>query len=89
MQIEDFREKMPEYDESIFFPEKAPMALGLSMEDLADITEFVRWIFNQQLLHENKPREKLIATLRARQKQLSYLRRLELLTELKRLENLK
>jgi len=89
MQIEDFREKMPEYDESIFFSERAPMAPGLSMEDLADITEFVRWLYNQKQLQENRPRGKLIAVLRARQRQLSDRRRLELLAELKRLENLK
>jgi hypothetical protein len=81
MQFEDFREKMPEYDESIFSPELAPMALGFSMEDLADITEFVRWLYNQKQLQKNKPREKLIAILRVRQRQLADRRRLEPLSE--------
>ena len=48
------REEIPEYDESIFYPEVAAMALGLTMEDLADITTFVRWHMEQKEKQERK-----------------------------------
>ena len=88
MEIIDDREKMPEFDESIFYPEVAAMALGLSLEDLSDITEYVRWLYRQKELHEKRPRERLIQLLRTRQNQLIEHRRLELLHELRRLEKL-
>lgn len=88
MEFYDEREKMPELDESIFFPERAAMALGLTMEDLEAITKFVRWLHQQRELQDRKPRERLIQTLRARQKQLVDQKRLELLAELRGLEKL-
>ena len=48
------RETMPQFDESIFNPEVAAMALGFSMDDLADITSFIRWIYDQKEKHERK-----------------------------------
>ena len=89
MEIEDDREKMPEYDESIFYPERAALALGFTMEDLEQIVEYFRWHLRQKELQDKKPIDTLIQVLRARQKQLIERRRLELLEELSSFEKYK
>lgn len=53
--IESFEcDTMPVFDESIFTPEAAPMQLGLSLDDLADITAFVRWLMEQKEKQKKK-----------------------------------
>ena len=45
--LED-REKMPIYDESIFYPEKMVKDLGFTDEDINEITQFFLWHINQR-----------------------------------------
>lgn len=41
-------ESMPEIDESIFYPERKIMDLGLSKDDVAELSGFLRWQLEQK-----------------------------------------
>ena len=48
-QFYDFEtESMPELDESIFYPERKMIELGLTKDDVADLLSFLRWQLEQK-----------------------------------------
>ncbi len=49
------REAMPVYDESIFYPEEARRALGISDDDMDSVIAYFRWQLEQR---EKRKRQK-------------------------------
>lgn len=47
-------ESLPEIDESVFYPEQRLHALGLEVEDIADLVAFVRWNLDQKQKQSKK-----------------------------------
>ena len=89
MDFIDDRLKMPEFDDSIFYPERECEKLGFTKDDIQCIAELVKWHMRQRELRTQQPRKRLIEILNLRQKQLVVRKRLELFDELRRLENLR
>lgn len=86
MQINDDREVMPIFDESIFYPERRAAALGLDEDDIRAIVEMVRWHMNQR--DKRLAKQGFVQLLRQRQTQIAIERKSELLRELELLSQL-
>ena len=83
MKIDDDRETMPVFDESIFYPEERCKALGLDSEDIDNIVSFVRWNMDQR--DKRIAKQKLLEILRKRKTQLAMRKKIALLQELESL----
>lgn len=85
MFLDDEREEMPVYDETIFYPAIERRKLGINDEDMECIVEFFRWHIKQQ--NRRMDRQRIIAILKLRAEQLLNQKKSELARELEALRN--
>lgn len=83
--LDEEREEMPVYDESIFYPAIERRKLGLTDEDMEYIVEFFRWHVQQR--NRRMARKRIIAILKLRTEKLIHQIKLELVRELEALQN--